>query len=191
MGTYSSLTNKFQQIAGQTLTAACSNVVITDQLSEYVDVTNNSKLRVKVAERNAAGVYSDKYSQDFALNVTGNNAKVTVDGETIATVSYNATTKTATLDFTDSYKLKADYYYYLTITNVIPNETAFNQYAENNYSYGTTVGDVSTDEGKDGYFQQMMQIGQQQVKLHLLFNQDFSPMQRRLSLIRRKIQVRP
>ena len=151
-GTYSSLTNKFQQIAGQTLTAACSNVVITDQLSEYVDVTNNSKLRVKVAERNAAGVYSDKYSQDFALNVTGNNAKVTVDGETIATVSYNATTKTATLDFTDSYKLKADYYYYLTITNVIPNETAFNQYAENNYSYGTTVGDVSTDEGKDGYF---------------------------------------
>lgn len=151
-GTYSSLTNKFQQIAGQTLTAACSNVVITDQLSDYVDVTDNSKLRVKVAERNTAGAYSDKYSQDFALDVTGNNAKVTVDGETIATVSYNATTKTATLDFTDSYKLKADYYYYLTITNVIPNETAFNQYAENNYSYGTTVGDASTDEGTGGYF---------------------------------------
>ena len=151
-GTYSSLTNKFQQIAGQTLTAACSNVVITDQLSEYVDVTNNSKLRVKVAERNAAGVYSDKYSQDFALNVTGNNAKVTVDGETIATVSYDAKNKTATLDFEDSYKLKADYYYYLTITNVIPNETAFNEYAKNNYSYGTTVGDASTDEGTDGYF---------------------------------------
>lgn len=150
--TYSSLTNKFQQIAGQTLTAACSNVVITDQLSDYVDVTDNSKLRVKVAERNTAGAYSDKYSQDFALDVTGNNAKVTVDGETIATVSYNATTKTATLDFTDSYKLKADYYYYLTITNVIPNETAFNQYAENNYSYGTTVGDASTDEGTGGYF---------------------------------------
>lgn len=151
-GTYSSLTNKFQQIAGQTLTAACSNVVITDQLSEYVDVTNNSKLRVKVAERNAAGVYSDKYSQNFALNVTGNNAKVTVDGETIATVSYDAKNKTATLDFEDSYKLKADYYYYLTITNVIPNETAFNEYAKNNYSYGTTVGDASTDEGTDGYF---------------------------------------
>lgn len=151
-GTYSSLTNKFQQIAGQTLTAACSNVVITDQLSDYVDVTDNSKLRVKVAERNTAGAYSDKYSQDFALDVTGNNANVTVDGETIATVSYNATTKTAILDFTDSYKLKADYYYYLTITNVIPNKTAFNQYAENNYSYGTTVGDASTDEGTGGYF---------------------------------------
>lgn len=154
--TYSSLTDKFQQIAGQTLTAACSNVVITDQLSEYVDVTNNvtnnSKLRVKVAERNAAGVYSNKYSHDFALDVTGDNAKVTVDDETIATVSYNAKTKTAKLEFTDSYKLKADYYYYLTITNVIPNETAFNQYAKNNYSYGTTVGDASTDEGTDGYF---------------------------------------
>ncbi|MGI5955565.1 MAG: DUF7604 domain-containing protein [Coprococcus sp.] len=148
----STLTSKFQEIAGQTLTAACSNVVITDQLSKYVDVTNKSKLRVKVAERNTAGNYSDKYSHDFALDVTGNDAKVTVDGETIATVSYNATTKTAKLDFTDSYKLKADYYYYLTITNVIPNETAFNQYAENNYSYGTTVGDDSTDEGTDGYF---------------------------------------
>ena len=151
-GTYSSLTNKFQQIAGQTLTAACSNVVITDQLSKYVDVTDSSILRVKVAERNTAGAYSDKYSQDFALDVTGNDAKVTVDGADIATVSYNATTKTATLDFTDSYKLKENYYYYLTITNVIPNKTAFDEYAKNNYSYGTTVGDASTDEGQGGYY---------------------------------------
>lgn len=151
-GTYSSLTDKFQQIAGQTLTAACSNVVITDQLSEYVDVTNNSKLSVKVAERNTEGTYREEYSREFALDVTGDSAKVTVDGKTIATVSYDAENKTATLDFEDSYKLKADYYYYLTITNVIPNETAFNEYAKNNYSYGTTVGDVSTDEGTGGYF---------------------------------------
>ncbi len=151
-GTYSSLTDKFQQIAGQTLTAACSNVVITDQLSEYVDVTNNSKLSVKVAERNTEGTYREEYSREFALDVTGDSAKVTVDGKTIATVSYDAENKTATLDFEDSYKLKADYYYYLTITNVIPNETAFNEYAKNNYSYGTTVGDASTDEGTDGYF---------------------------------------
>ena len=151
-GTYSSLTDKFQQIAGQTLTAACSNVVITDQLSEYVDVTNNSKLSVKVAERNTEGTYREEYSREFALDVTGDSAKVTVDGKTIATVSYDAENKTATLDFEDSYKLKADYYYYLTITNVIPNETAFNEYAKNNYSYGATVGDASTDEGTDGYF---------------------------------------
>ena len=152
-GTYSSLTNKFQQIAGQTLTAACSNVVITDQLSKYVDVTKSSKLRVKVAERNINGDYSVKYPpQDFALDVTGNDAKVTVDGADIATVSYNATTKTATLDFTDNYELKENYYYYLTITNVIPNKTAFDEYAKNNYSYGTTVGGASTDEGQDGYY---------------------------------------
>lgn len=149
----STLTSKFQEIAGQTLTAACSNVVITDQLSKYVDVTNSSKLYVKIARRETNGTYSNQYSQDFTLeDVTGNGAEVTVDGETIATVSYNATTKTATLDFTDSYKLKADYYYYLTITNVIPNETALREYAKNNYSYGTTVGDASTDEGTGGYF---------------------------------------
>ena len=151
--TYSSLTDKFQQIAGQTLTAACSNVVITDQLSKYVDVTNSSKLYVKIAKRETNGTYSNQYSQDFTLeDVTGNGAEVTVDSDAIATVSYDAKTKTAKLDFTDIYKLKADYYYYLTITNVIPNETAFSEYAKNNYSYGTTVGDASTDEGTDGYF---------------------------------------
>lgn len=40
----------------------------------------------------------------------------------------------------------------MSITNVIPNATAFSEYAKNNYSYGTTVGDASTDEGTDGYF---------------------------------------
>lgn len=148
----SKLTEKFKEIAGQTLTAACSNVVITDQLSKYVDVTNKSKLRVKVAERNATGTYSEKYLHEFALNVKGIDAEVKDDDATIATVSYNAKTKTATLDFTDSYKLKADYYYYLTITNVIPNETAFSEYAKKNYRYDATVGDASTDEGTGGYF---------------------------------------
>ncbi|MCM0662745.1 DUF7604 domain-containing protein [Coprococcus sp. B2-R-112] len=148
-GQYSQLTDKFKQIAGETLRAACTDVVITDQLSDYVDVTDNSKLRVKVAVRDANGTYKDKYSNDFELADGGD---VTVDGKKIATVSYDDSKKTATLDFEDSYKLEDNYYYYLSITNVIPNATAFSEYAKNNYSYGTTVGDASTDEGTDGYF---------------------------------------
>lgn len=148
-GQYSQLTDKFKQIAGETLRAACTDVVITDQLSDYVDVTVNSKLRVKVAVRDADGIYHDKYSKDFTLADGGD---VTVDGKKIATVSYNATTKTATLDFEDSYKLEDNYYYYLSITNVIPNETAFNAYKANNYSYGDAVGNDKTDEGGSGHY---------------------------------------
>ena len=145
----STLTSKFQEIAGETLRAACTDVVITDQLSDYVDVTKNSKLKVKVAVREANGTYNDKYSHDFTLAEGGD---VIVDGKTIATVRYADSTKTATLDFVNSYELEDNYYYYLSITNVIPNETAFKVYKDNNYSYGTTVGDDKTDEGGDGYY---------------------------------------
>lgn len=148
-GQYSQLTDKFKQIAGETLRAACTDVVITDQLSDYVDVTENSELRVKVAVRDADGIYKDKYSKGFTLADGGD---VTVDGKKIATVSYNNSTKTATLDFEDSYKLEDNYYYYLSITNVIPNATAFKAYKDNNYSYGDTVGDDKTDEGGKGYY---------------------------------------
>ena len=148
-GQYSQLTDKFKQIAGETLRAACTDVMITDQLSDYVDVTGTSKLRVKVAVRDADGTYKDKYSNDFTLADGGD---VTVDGKKIATVSYDDSTKTATLDFEDSYKLEDNYYYYLSITNVIPNATAFKAYKDNNYSYGTTVGDDKTDEGGSGHY---------------------------------------
>ncbi len=148
-GQYSQLTDKFKQIAGETLRAACTDVVITDQLSDYVDVTDNSKLRVKVAVRDANGTYKDKYSNDFELADGGD---VTVDGKKIATVSYDDSKKTATLDFEDSYKLEDNYYYYLSITNVIPNATAFEAYKDNDYSYGTTVGDDKTDEGGSGHY---------------------------------------
>ncbi len=148
-GQYSQLTDKFKQIAGETLRAACTDVVITDQLSDYVDVTDNSKLRVKVAVRDANGTYKDKYSNDFELADGGD---VTVDGKKIATVSYDDSKKTATLDFEDSYKLEDNYYYYLSITNIIPNATAFEAYKDNDYSYGTTVGDDKTDEGGSGHY---------------------------------------
>lgn len=105
------LTEKFEQIAGETLTFACSNVKITDQLSEYVEVTENSKLHVKIAERSGTSTYTDKYDQIFDL--TGGT--VTLNGQRIADVSYDDKTKTAVLDFVDNYKLEENYYYYISI----------------------------------------------------------------------------
>lgn len=142
----SKLTDKFKEIAGQTLTAACTNVTITDQLSQYVDVTDASKLQVKIASKDN-NKYTNVYTQDFYLNKTG---KVTLNNKEIATVTYNSLKKEAKLKFNDDYSLEANYYYYLTITNVTPNQRAFDKYKENG-GYGTTKGDANTDEDTGGY----------------------------------------
>ena len=142
----SKLTEKFKEIVGQTLTAACTNVTITDQLSQYVDVTDASKLQVKIASKDN-NKYTNVYTEDFDLNKTG---KVTLNNKEIATVTYDSSKKEAKLKFNDNYSLEANYYYYLTITNVTPNQTAFDEYKENG-GYGTTKGDANTDEDTGGY----------------------------------------
>lgn len=141
----SELPNKFATIAGKITTIACENVVITDKLSQYVDVTENSKLRVKIAVKNQDGTYTAKLDQQFPL--TGGS--VTLNGGKEAVASYVAATKTAKLTFDSSYQLEQDYYYYITITNVTPTEEAFKAYEESGYN---AVGDTPTDESKDGYY---------------------------------------
>ena len=140
------MTDIFKVIAGQTLTAACTNVTITDQLSQYVDVTDASKLQVKIASKDN-NQYTTVYTKDFNLNKIG---KVTLNNKEIATVTYDSSKKEAKLKFNDDYSLEANYYYYLTITNVTPNQTAFNEYKENG-GYGNTKGNANTDEDTGGY----------------------------------------
>ena len=129
------LTEKFKQIAGETLTFACSNVKITDQLSEYVEVTENSKLHVKIAERSGTSTYTDKYDQIFDLS----GGTVTLNGQKIADVRYDKETKTAVLDFVDNYKLQENYYYYISITKVKATDKAYEDYIK--------YGGYKTDQG--------------------------------------------
>ena len=132
----SQLTDKFKQIAGETLTFACSNVKITDQLSDYVKVTDDSKIHVKVAQRGDNNTYTDKFDATFNLNQSG---AVTLNNKTIATASYDATTKTAVLDFADDYQLEENYYYYITITNLKATDKAYEDYIK--------YGGYKTDQG--------------------------------------------
>lgn len=131
----SQLTDKFKQVAGETLTFACSNVKITDQLSEYVEVTENSKLHVKIAERSGTSTYTDKYDQIFDLS----GGTVTLNGQKIADVRYDKETKTAVLDFVDNYKLQENYYYYISITKVKATDKAYEDYIK--------YGGYKTDQG--------------------------------------------
>lgn len=146
----SDLTREFTSIAGDILTLACSKVTITDTLSQYVDTTANTKIKVNIAQRTADG-YTDVSGngREFKLTDASLAASDVYEGNTkIATVSYNKDTKTATLKFEDSYTFKENYYYYLSITNVVPNQTAFDEYQKTAYP---NKGDKYTDASSDGY----------------------------------------
>lgn len=146
----SDLTGEFTSIAGDILTLACSNVTITDTLSQYVDTTANTKIKVNIAQKNANN-YTDVpgKGREFTLTDGSLAASDVYEGTTkIATVKYNKDTKTATLKFEDSYTFKENYYYYLSITNVVPNQTAFDEYQKTAYP---NKGDKYTDASSDGY----------------------------------------
>ncbi|NSG33407.1 DUF7604 domain-containing protein [Coprococcus comes] len=129
---------------------ACSNVTITDTLSQYVDTTANTKIKVNIAKKNATGYTNvSGVGREFTLTDGSLAASDVYEGTTkIATVSYNKDTKTATLKFEDNYTFQKDYYYYLSITNVVPNQTAFDEYQKKAYP---NKGDKYTDASSDGY----------------------------------------
>ena len=146
----SNLTGEFTSIAGDILTLACSEVTITDTLSQYVDTTANTKIKVNIAQKNANN-YTDVSGngREFTLtdgSLTG--GEVYEGSDKIATVSYDKDSKTATLKFENDYTFKKDYYYYLSITNVVPNQTAFDKYQNDGY---TNQGDDYTDASLNGY----------------------------------------
>lgn len=146
----SDLTGEFTSIAGDILTLACSKVTITDTLSKYVDTTANTKIKVNIAQKTANGYTNvSGKGREFTLTDGSLAASDVYEGTTkIATVSYNKNTKTAALKFEDSYTFKENYYYYLSITNVVPNQTAFDEYQKTAYP---NKGDKYTDASSDGY----------------------------------------
>ena len=146
----SNLTGEFTSIAGDILTLACSDVTITDTLSQYVDTTANTKIKVNIAQKTANGYTNvSGNGREFTLTDGSLAASDVYEGTTkIATVSYNKDTKTAALKFEDSYTFKENYYYYLSITNVVPNQTAFDEYQKKAYP---NKGDKYTDASSDGY----------------------------------------
>lgn len=153
----SELTDKFKDIAGETLNFTCSNVVISDTLSKYVKTTDSSKIKVNVAKMNEDGKTFTDISGDgreFTLEVARSEAGGDVyEGTTkIATARYSVDSETgretATLTFEPDYELKKDYYYYISITNVTPTDEAFNEYLTNGYP---SEGSDYTDASGDGY----------------------------------------
>lgn len=150
------LPQKFKDIAEDILTFYCKNVTITDTLSQYVDVTDTSKIELKIAKRTDSAYAQQGDTVQINLtdeNLLSENGKsVTVNGEVLGTVHYNAQNKQITWSLGEDYQLKKDLYYYLTITNVQPNRTAETSYLNNGGNYGNSIGDANTDASEDGFY---------------------------------------
>ena len=142
----SDLTSKFTSIAGDILNLACTNVTISDTLSKYVDTTTATNLKVNIAKKNTDGSFTTIEGDGREFGLAGGD--VYEGSDKIATASYDATTKTATLKFKDNYKFKENYYYYISITNVVPNQTALDEYGKTAYP---NVGDNFTDASENRY----------------------------------------
>ena len=154
--TGSNLTTIFEDLAGSITSIDCSNVAITDTLSEYAKLTENATFTVRVDRGgNETALTSNPISIADASNGQSGTLRYWQDGEqkTINyTVKYNATEKTFTLTFDSEYKLENDWTYSIT-TQIEPTEKAYIDYQTNKNAggngYGAILGDDETDaDGK-------------------------------------------
>lgn len=139
------LQKAFEDIVGDTTSILCSNVTVTDTLSENVEIVTGGS---------GSGTPT---SDDFTITVENQNGQqvvtgkgsVQVDGVTI-TASYNAETRQIVLDFPNDYQLKKGYTYKVT-TKIQATEAAYEAYRNNGNSYPDT-GDqgTGTHAGKAG-----------------------------------------
>ena len=133
----------FDDIQASITQLLCSNVVITDTLSENVQIVevNGGPKALTVTVKDADGNEIMK----------GENG-VVIDGAAITAV-YNSETKQITLDFPDDYELKQGYTYMVT-ANIDATEKAYENYRINNNQYPDTgeAGTGDTSAGQKGVF---------------------------------------
>jgi hypothetical protein len=130
------LNKVFEDIEAKITEFLCSNVTVTDVLSENVEVV--------------LGV--DNEPKKLTVTVKDKNGNVVTTPEGI-TASYNKNTKTITMDFPDAYELNPDYTYIVTAT-IDATEKAYENYRANGNAYPNTgaAGTGATSAGKLGVY---------------------------------------
>ncbi|WP_230398560.1 vWA domain-containing protein [Novisyntrophococcus fermenticellae] len=139
-----SLKAAFDDIQASITKILCSNVTITDTLSNSVQVTRNidgtpKTMTVSVKDSNGNTIASGSPGVNF-------------DGAAI-TARYDEYARQIVLDFPDTYQLKEGYTYQVNV-NIEPTEAAYEAYRSNGNVYPDT-GDPGTGEssaGKGGIF---------------------------------------
>ena len=160
-----SLSKAFEDIESSITYIPCTDVTITDVLSDNVEVEKDNngvpKLDITVLNDNGDEVSSDPQVVNGQIQVTFTAPVVQENGSTqnteftlTARTETNAQNKTQiVLDFPDEYQLNQDWSYKVTAT-VGATQAAYDAYAENNYQYPNEgeSGTGITSEGQDGVF---------------------------------------
>lgn len=155
------LVDYFKGIAATITSVDCTNVVITDKLSNYAELVDETKAPT-ITIQPLTGDPISVTLQDYMADQDGRiytGTGIFTDGsdkQQTLTYTYNSGTKTFTLEFPDTYALENGWTYTITV-KIQPTDKAYSDYAAN--GYGTTVGDPDTDapgndtsSGKPGFY---------------------------------------
>ena len=162
-GTISTTTTGEDEI--HTVNYYASNVVITDYLSEYVDIKPNSEFYLSIMDGDAELQDIGKGKWDgLDGHIDANGAMINAatyevyDGDKtiIVTATYDSAERKMVISFPDGYELDKRYSYGVTF-KVVPSDLAYDTYLESGYN---AIGDEGTDNvtaqtptssGKEGF----------------------------------------
>ena len=136
------LVDEFAKISADITSVDCSDVKITDTLSQYAEFAGDPAFRLTVTDGDGETVVDDR-----PVDANGRVSFTAADETTVtATVTYDADSEAFTLAFPSGYVLDNGWTY--TITTVIrPTDAARNEYMNTGYN---AEGDQGTDaEGND------------------------------------------
>ncbi|MDO5147258.1 MAG: SpaA isopeptide-forming pilin-related protein [Eubacteriales bacterium] len=126
------LAEEFKKIAGDITTMQCSNVTITDPLSQYAQV-------ILDAQGNARNLRVETYKDGTK-----------VDTPSGITPSYDKDTKTITLNFPDEYNLEKGYTYKVLV-DIEPTDAAYEAYQKDGYPHTGEEG-TGTHANQAGFY---------------------------------------
>lgn len=140
------LAEYFESIASAITAVDCTNVVITDKLSEFAELTDDATFNVTITKDDHGGESVAVTGGHVSIEDAEKGADLTfqsADGMTqTLKLTYNADTKTFTLAFPSDYALEAGWTYTIT-TQIQPTEDARKYYQE--YGKSPNTGDPETD----------------------------------------------
>ncbi len=139
------LAEYFESIASAITAVDCTNVVITDKLSEFAELTDDATFNVTITKDDHGGESVAVTGGHVSIEDAEKGAELTFQSENgeiqTLTLKYDADTKTFTLTFPPNYALEAGWTYTIT-TQIQPTEDARNHYQQSGNPH---TGDPETD----------------------------------------------
>ena len=144
------LSGVFEDIAGSVLSFLCSDVTITDTLSDWAEVADEDaelKITVTKSERGQETLYAQSQGGTVQNGATLSLPETETNSAAELSATYDPVSRQIKLDFPNDYKLEGDLTYYVTV-KIAPTVKAYEDY-QNNPEYPHTGDDGTDAPGND------------------------------------------